>query len=123
MLDAKAKGPPETSGPLYLSPDESLDMESYLSIDFRYSFNAMQVNHMPPPVKATIVPPATNRNKIAPKFESMLSIELSFRPLVKGRATVERHPLAESGCTITICICATGTRVRATPQRISSALS
>ena len=61
-------------------------MESYLSIDFRYSFNEMKVNNMPPPINATIVPPATNRNKIAPKFESMLPIELSFRPLVKGRA-------------------------------------
>ena len=65
---------------------ESRDMESYLSIDFRYSFNEMKVNNMPPPINATIVPPATNRNKIAPKFESMLPIELSFRPLVKGRA-------------------------------------
>ena len=49
----------------------------------------MKVNNMPPPINATIVPPATNRNKIAPKFESMLPIEFSFRPLVKGRATVE----------------------------------
>jgi hypothetical protein len=73
-----------TAASAKMSGRESRDMESYLPIDFRYSFNEMQVNHMPPPTNATIVPPATNRNKIAPKFESMLSIELSFRPLVKG---------------------------------------